>query len=112
MAKSSDLQPLGVRLATSVAGARLQKDTAASFLNLCARGVAFHFDKDLVNPGQREQETDESTLRQEVSRACHFRQICFATLTVKCNVKSAAVAFEPLGCNHAGVQILRSYPSP
>ena len=92
MTKSSNLQPLGVCRASSVVGVRLQKDTAASFLNLCARGVAFHFDKDLVNPGQREQETDESTLRQEVSTVCIFGNFCFATLTMNCNVESAAAA--------------------
>ena len=96
MAKSSDLQPLGVRLATPFVEVRLQEDTAVSFLNLCARGVAVHIE-DLVSPGEREQETDESTLRQEVSRACHFQQICFARLIVHCNVESAAAAFEPVG---------------
>ena len=111
MAKSSDLQPLGVRLATSVAGARLQKDTAVSFLNLCARGVAAHIDNALVSPGQGEQDTDESTLRQEVSRVCIFGNFCFAPLTMNCNVESAAAAFDPLGCDHAGMQMLRIYPS-
>ena len=91
---------------------RLEKDTAVSFLNLCARGVAAHSDSDLVSPGQREQETDESTLRQEVSRVCIFGNFCFAALTMNCNVESAAAAFEPLDCDHAGVQILRIYASP